>query len=111
MDDILDSKQINHPQQHFNGDKPLPNSSAILVLGIISIATACMYGVPGLVCGIISLSLYKKDRLIYLGDPVGYAASFRNAHAGYICAIVGVSVSGLMILWLILAIVLQLGNL
>ncbi len=111
MDEILDAKDLRQPPQqpYGGGQKQLPNGTAILVLGIISIATACMYGVPGLVCGIIALSLYRKDKYIYYSDPASYEQSFKNAKAGYICGIVGVCVSGFMMLCVIFAILSDTG--
>ena len=42
----------------------LPNATAVLVLGILSIVTCCCYGIPGIVAGIIGLVLYKKDNAL-----------------------------------------------
>lgn len=104
MDDLLDNRGYKQPERPYGyGGKVLPNASSTLVLGIISLATMCMYGVPGLVCGIIALSLHRKDKMIYLSDPQGYAQSYKNAHAGYVCAIIGVCLSGLFVLALVAA--------
>ena len=73
----------------------LPNATAVLVLGIISIVGCAFYGVVGLVCGIIALSLHKKNKDAYAANPAKYMASWKNAKAGYVCAIVGVSLSAL----------------
>lgn len=43
----------------------LPYSTAVLVLGISSIALCCCYGVPGIATGIIALILYRKDYATY----------------------------------------------
>ena len=45
----------NQPQ------RPLPNATAVLVLGIIAIVGCFCDGIPGLVCGIIALVLAGKD--------------------------------------------------
>ncbi|OFX17522.1 MAG: hypothetical protein A2033_00760 [Bacteroidetes bacterium GWA2_31_9] len=80
----------------------IPNSTGVLVMGIISIASCFCYGVPGLVLGIISLSLAGKGKRLYNTNPEFYTeASFKNLKAGQICAIIGTILSGLMILIII----------
>lgn len=101
MNDILDSKGT---QSNFSGHKSLPNATAILVLGIISIVTCWLYGVPGLICGIIALSLFNKDKRIYMEDPAAYENSFKNAKAGQVCAIIGLSLSALYVLIILIAV-------
>lgn len=106
MSDLIDGRDLKQPVQPHNPygySKPLPNASAILVLGIISIVTSCAYGVPGLICGIIALALFKKDLALYHQDPATYENSFRNAKAGQVCAIIGTSISGLYVLILLIA--------
>lgn len=77
------------------GSSKLPNANAILTLGIISIVGCFLYGIPGLICGIIALSLYSKDKKIYLSNPSKYEQSHKNAKAGFICAIIGTSLSAI----------------
>lgn len=77
------------------GNKKLPNSSAVLVLGILSICFCAAWGLPGLAMGIVALVLYKKDKAIYITDPEAYEQSYKNATAGKICAIIGVTLSAL----------------
>jgi hypothetical protein len=72
----------------------LPNATAVLVLGICSIVGCILYGLPGLVCGIIALVLSKKDRALYFSNPVKYGESFKISNAGRVCAIVGTCLSG-----------------
>jgi M penetrans paralogue family 26 len=68
----------------------LPNATTSLVLGIISIATCWLYGIPRLICGIIGLILSNKDRALYRSNPHAYTpGSFSNSNAGRICAIIG----------------------
>jgi hypothetical protein len=68
----------------------LPNATAVLVLGILSIVTCCCYGVIGLILGIIALVLAKKDKALYNANPSVYTeGSFKNLNAGRICAIIG----------------------
>lgn len=82
-----------------NNKVAIPNSTGVLVMGIISIATCFCYGVPGLVLGIISLSLAGKGKRLYNNNPEFYTeASYKNLKAGQTCAIIGTILSGLMIL-------------
>lgn len=108
LDDLLDPGVKNNggkPSGSFSGDK-LPNANATLVLGIISIVTCWLYAIPGLVTGIIALALHKKDKDIHKSDPDRYTESFKNSRAGFICAIIGTSLSGLYVLVLLFAVVL-----
>jgi hypothetical protein len=82
--------------------KPLPNATATLVLGIVSIVTCLFYGVPGIACGIIAIVLHKKDKQLYLTSPAAYEASYKNSKAGQICGIIGLSLSVLFLIFLII---------
>lgn len=103
-DDLLDPGVSE--SSNSGGQKAIPNATAILVLGIISIATCFLYGIPGLVCGIIALAMYKKVKETYLTNPDVYDASFKNAKAGMICAVIGTILSALMIVYVVVVIVL-----
>ena len=96
MDDLLDGSNSNNTMP-----EPVPNVTAVLVLGIISIVGCFLYGIPGLICGIISLSLHRKDKSVYLSNPEKYDASFRTSKAGFICGIIGVVLSALYIIVLL----------
>jgi hypothetical protein len=87
----------NQPQ------RPLPNATAVLVLGIIAIVGCFCDGIPGLVCGIIALVLAGKDLRLYNADPSLYTpSSFSNLKSGRICAIIGVSLSAICVIVLII---------
>lgn len=75
----------------------LPNSTAVLILGIASIVTCCCYGIVGLIVGIIGLSLYKKDNLLYQQNP-GQYSDFNNLNTGRILCIIGIILSALYII-------------
>jgi len=81
---------------------PLQNSTAILVLGIFSIVTSWCCGfiaIVGLVLGIVALALASKATAMYQENPELYTeSSFKNVNAGKICAIIGVVISGILIL-------------
>jgi len=93
--DVIDvSSGDNTPAQ-------VPNATAVLVLGIISIVGCFMYAIPGIVCSIIALVLHKKDKALYYSNPVKYENSFKTSKAGHICAVVGLSLSLAFIVFLI----------
>lgn len=84
------------------GQINLPNATAVLVLGIISIATCWCYGIVGLVCGIIALVLGGKSMKLYNENPQAYTTkSYNNTKAGRICAIIGTILSGLYLVYVI----------
>lgn len=100
---------LNPEPLSFNQNNPssapiqLPNATAVLVLGILSIVSCFCYGVPGLVMGIIALVLSSKANRIYQENPNKYMlASYNNMKAGKICAIIGTILSGLMFLYMII---------
>jgi len=81
---------------------PLPNASAILMLGIFSIVIACccpIFSLVGLVLGIVALALSPKTIEMYTANPGKYTeSSFKNVSAGKICAIIGVVITGMLML-------------
>jgi hypothetical protein len=95
--EILDGT-ISTPQQNKIG---LPNAGGVLTLGILSIVFA---GLLGLIMGIISLSLSGKALEEYRNNRDRYTeSSYKNVNGGRICAIIGISISGLAILVLAIA--------
>jgi len=88
------------------GSETLPNSIAVLVLGIISIVGCFCYGIPGLVLGIIALVLAGKARKLYQENPDLYTqSSYKNMMGGRVCAIIGTCISGAYLLFLIIYII------
>lgn len=83
---------------NFEAPQKLPNATAVLVLGILSILTCCCYGVLGLILGIVALVLAKKDTKLYNENPSNYT-NFSNIKTGKILAIIGIILS---VLYLIL---------
>ena len=84
----------------------LPNSTEVLMLGIISIPTCCCIGIFGLASGIIALVLGKKAIALYESNPEAYtSSSYDNAKAGYICGIIGTALSALYVMFLIIYII------
>ncbi len=78
----------------------LPNSTAVLVLGILSIVfCCCCYGIIGLILSIIAIVLANKATKLYLELPEEYTEnSFKNMKAGRVCAIIGICISAIFFL-------------
>jgi len=83
----------------------LPNATAVLILGILSIVTCCCYGVIGVILGVVALILSKRDRALYAANMSFYTeGSFKNLNAGRVCAIIGLILNILVLLSMIIAI-------
>ncbi len=105
--DLLDpTTTVN---SNYGNQRPLPNATATLVLGICSIVGCAIYGIPGLICGIIALVLHQKDKKMYQSSPKSYEMSFKNAKAGFICAVIGTSLSAIYFLFFLIVIVFAFG--
>lgn len=76
----------------------LPNSTLILIFGILSIVTCCCYGVVGLLLGIIAIVLAGKATAIYKENPELYTG-FQNVKTGKILSYVGIVLSVIYIVW------------
>ena len=90
-----------------NTPKPvLPNASAVLVLGILSIIPfGC---VPlGLIIGIIGLVLSKDGLLAYRHNPDQYSG-YGTLNSGRVLCIIGVILGSINIVWWI--IILSVGG-
>lgn len=82
-------------------NQKLPNSTLILILGILSIVGCCCYSIPGLISGIIAIVLANKATNVYKLAPENYS-DYGNVKAGKIMAIIGVVLSilyFLILLW------------
>lgn len=53
--------------------------------------------------------MHSKDKAMYQSNKVKYAQSFKNSRAGYVCGIIGISLSALLFLIVILAIIIGIG--
>lgn len=68
-----------------SNEAQLPNATATLVLGILSIVVC-------FICGIIALVISGKDLALYKANPGMYSqSSYNNIKAGRICAIIGLA--------------------
>jgi M penetrans paralogue family 26 len=91
---------MNQQNDKFNmPQRPLPNATAVLVLGICSIVV-CQ------ICGIVGLVLANQDLKLYHQNPDLYSeASLSNIKAGRICSIIGIVLLGLVILYFLFILV------
>jgi hypothetical protein len=114
------SNQPNEEQinQQFNqqfgnlGREQLPNSTAVLILGISSIALCWCYGFVAIICGIVALVMANKDMELYNKNPQAYTeASYANLKGGRVCAIIGLCFAGLVFITLIVLAVAGLASL
>ena len=84
-------------------NQKLPNATATLVLGILSIVTCWCYGILGIILGIVALVISKKAVQMYKESPESYS-DYGNVKAGRITAIIGISLSALVIIYAIVMI-------
>ncbi|MBL7703276.1 MAG: hypothetical protein JNM14_13580 [Ferruginibacter sp.] len=106
----MDNQQnLLTPNNSYNQQANLPNATASLVLGIISIVTSLCYvsALIGIICGIIGLVLGNKDRGMYQSTPELYSrTSYSQSNAGRTCSIIGLILSALWLLFLIIMLIL-----
>ena len=101
------SEQQNLITPNYNQPANLPNATASLVLGIVSIVLAFCYGIGGIICGIIGLVLANKDRKMYQATPELYSASsFSTSNSGRVCSIIGLILGALFFLIIIVYFIL-----
>ena len=82
---------------------PLPNSSAALVLGILSLVSLCCCSFIGLVLAIIGVTLGNRAESMYYQLPGVYSeASYKNANAGKICSIIGLVLNAISVLMIVM---------
>jgi hypothetical protein len=93
----------------YYGQRPLPNATAVLVMGIISIPVCFCYitfGIVGIVLGVISIILANKDLKAYNENPNAYTRqSISNLKGGRVCAIVGLSLNALCFVLMVIYII------
>ena len=96
------------PVSNATSQEKVPNSVAVLVLGILSIVCCYCVGIVGLILGIIALILSNKSNAAYEGDPSKYTiGSYKNMKAGRVCAIIGTIISAIFfVFWLVYFVIL-----
>jgi magnesium-transporting ATPase (P-type) len=106
MSENKENNNKKFPENVFSQPAPsnLPNSTAVLVLGILTIVLSIWYFSPlGLICGIIALALGRRDLALYAASPEKYSlSSFNNLKAGRVCAIIGIIVAVIFFIFLLL---------
>lgn len=96
--------QAQNSNTNIGSIKPaaLPNSTAVLVLGILSIVLCWCIGIVGLTLGVIALIMSNKAKKLYQENSDMYSeVSYKNMNAGRICSIIGICLSGLYVVYLI----------
>ncbi|WP_109301293.1 CCC motif membrane protein [Aquimarina sp. AU474] len=78
----------------------LPNSTLILVFGILSILGCCCYGVLGLIFAIVAIIMAKKATAVYNENPELYSG-YQNVKTGKILAIIGLILSVIYLIYVI----------
>ena len=81
-------------------NQKLPNASAVLILGILSILLCWCYGIIGIILGIVALILASKDMKLYREAPQNFI-NYSNLNAGRIMAIVGLVLSVITLVYMI----------
>ncbi len=79
----------------------LPNSSLILVFGILSVFGCCCYGILGVIFAIVALVLAKRATILHNENPELYLG-YNNVKIGKILAIIGLILGLLYIICLII---------
>lgn len=106
MDEIVTTSDENRINKDNSGIEQVPNSTPVLVLGILSIIFCWCIGIPGLIMGITGLILGSRSRKIYRAEPGRYSlASFKNLNAGYICSLIGTILSALYFMLIMIIII------
>lgn len=76
----------------------LPHSQSALVLGILSIFTACCcWGIIGVILGLIGLSNANKAIKLHNEDPDLYDG-VNNANTGKTTSIIGIAIGSIVVL-------------
>lgn len=83
--------------------RTLPNSTVVLIMGILSIIGCCCYGLPGILFAIIAIVLAAKATKEYNQNPEIYLG-YQNVKAGKIMGIIGLILSLLFIGYIVWAI-------
>lgn len=80
-------------------NQKLPNATAVLVLGILSILTCICYG-GGLIFGAIALFLAASDMKLYRTAPESFT-NYQNLNIGRVLSIIGLILSIIMIILMV----------
>lgn len=93
----------NFQGRNFEFKPALPNSTASLVLGIISLVTFFCYGIVSIVLGILAVVNSNKAMAYASQNPGAFSeSSISNAKAGKVMGIIGICIGGLYLFIVIL---------
>jgi len=110
MENYQTQQDLNNPMGDGNFmPSNLPNATAVLILGIISIIGCCCGGIVGVICGAIGLILANKDMKLYQANPNAYK-NFSNLNTGRILCIVGLIISVIYMLYSVYTIIFVYGG-
>ena len=81
----------------------LPKADITLILGICSILTCFIFGIIGIILGILAKNFSKKPIELYELAPELYTKhSYKNLKAGRVCAIIGIILSSVFLAFLLI---------
>lgn len=84
----------------------LPNSSAVLVLGILSIVLCWCHGIIGMIMAVVALVLANRDLALFHSNPNTYTSnSYNNVKTGRTVAIIGLVLAALFLFIVIISLV------
>ena len=99
MSEIIDSNNWNTSGRR----EKIPGAGGVLAMGILSIVFSM--GFLGPIMGIITLATSAGKVRMYREDPDRYEeSSFKQLNAGRVCGIVGLSLTGLALIIVLLAV-------
>jgi len=81
-------------------NQKLPNATAVLILGILSIITCCCYGIFSIILGTIGIVLANKDAKLYVENPTVYS-NYNNLKIGKILNIIGIVLGIIYLIYVI----------
>ena len=81
-------------------NQKLPNTTAVLILGISSILTCCCYGILSIILGIVGLFLAKKDTQLYKENPSSFS-NYNNLKTGKILCIIGILLGAVFLIYIV----------
>ena len=98
------------PESHHNTGYPqgrgmltTPNSTEVMVLGILSIVFCWCWGILSIILGIVTLVLASQGEKEYRKNPYAYTeVSHRNLRTGRTCAFVGLCLAAVTIIAVII---------
>jgi len=96
-------QEFHRYQHQYEGHLPVPNSTEVLVLGILTIVFCWCYGIVSVILGVVALVLSGEGEKKYRLNPHIYSlSSYKNLRAGRTCAIVGLCLAVMSVVAVIL---------